>query len=54
MTKQEFDAIVNDAVKNGADRAEAADYIRAGYKLGVDFGKAEKSAAKPKGGKKAK
>lgn len=36
MTKQEFEAIVDDAVKNGANRKEAEAYVRAGYK--VSFG----------------
>ena len=34
MTKEEFDAIVDDAVKNGATRAEAEAYVRSGFKLG--------------------
>lgn len=33
MNRQEFDAIVNDSVKNGNDRASAEAYVIAGYKL---------------------
>ncbi len=33
MNRQEFDAIVDDAVSNGASREDAEAYVRAGYKL---------------------
>jgi len=54
MTKQEFDNIVNDAVKGGADREAAEAYVTSGFKLPVDAkgkpvfegGKADKSETK--------
>ena len=36
MTKQEYDAIVDDAVKNGAARKDAEAYVTSGFKLPVD------------------
>lgn len=36
MTKKEFDDIVADAVKNGADRKDAEAYVTSGYRLPVD------------------
>ena len=33
MNKNEFRAIVDDAVKNGADRKDAEAYVRAGFKV---------------------
>lgn len=33
MTRKEFEAIVDDAVENGADREEAEAYVRAGFKV---------------------
>lgn len=33
MTRKEFEAIVNDAVENGADREEAEAYVRSGFKV---------------------
>lgn len=51
MTKQEFDAIVKDAVAAGADRGEAEAYVIRGHKIPTDkSGKPvfEKAAAPPK------
>lgn len=33
MTREEFNAIVDDAVKNGADRKATEEYVIAGYGL---------------------
>lgn len=44
MTKEEFDAIIDDAVKNGADPKAAEAYVRAGYKIGEDEFKDEKKS----------
>lgn len=49
MTRKEFDAVVDDAVKNGADRKDVEAYVVAGYKL-EGIPKADKAAnesAKP-------
>lgn len=46
MTKQEFDAIVNDAVKNGADRKAAEAYVVAGYRLDAKDFESQKPKAK--------
>lgn len=48
MTKEEFKAIVDDAVKNGAKREEAEAFVIAGYALDPkDFAtKPEKAKAK--------
>lgn len=49
MTTQEFDAVVNDAVKNGADRESAEAYVRAGFKISDDdIATAKKPAAAAK------
>lgn len=50
MTKQEFNAIVNDAVKNGAKREDAEAFVISGYHLdAAEFAtKAEKPKAKAK------
>lgn len=47
MTKQEFKQIVDDAVKNGADRKDAEAYVRSGFKLGASFGKEKTATARP-------
>ena len=44
MTKQEFDAVVNDAVKNGATRADAEAYCRAGFKIDEESAPAKTKA----------
>jgi hypothetical protein len=36
MTKKEFDAIVDDAVENGADRKQAEAYVRSGFHINED------------------
>lgn len=36
MTKQEFDAIVAESVKAGANKAEAKEYVVSGFHLPVD------------------
>ncbi|MBA3770149.1 MAG: hypothetical protein H0X08_06600 [Blastocatellia bacterium] len=33
MTKKEFNAVIDDAVSNGAKRADVEAYVRAGYKV---------------------
>lgn len=48
MTKQEFDAVVNDAVKNGATRADAEAYCRAGFKIDEESAPAKKAPATKK------
>jgi hypothetical protein len=55
MNATEFKAIVDDAVKAGADRKDAEAYVRAGYKLpAVESGKRKAESAKPKAPKKKK
>jgi hypothetical protein len=48
MTRQEFDAIVDDAVKNGADRKEAEEYVISGFKLEGKPGESKKEKVKGK------
>lgn len=36
MTPKEFKAVVDDAVANGANRKDAEDYVRSGFKLDED------------------
>ena len=48
MTKQEFDAIVDDAVKNGTPRKDAEAFVVAGFHLdGIPKGTADGSSARP-------
>ena len=50
MTRKEFEAIVNDAVENGADREEAEAYVRSGFKVdeGADGAESLAKSAAPK------
>lgn len=48
MTPKEFKATVDDAVANGANRKDAEDYVRSGFKLDDDAFKLSKPPAKKK------
>jgi hypothetical protein len=54
MTKKEFDAIVDDAVENGADRKQAEAYVRSGFHINEDAEGQESLKSKQVKGKKAK